>query len=112
MTLMEWLDDYEPTVTQRLVIGGKVVDFYLRKISHHQYQTFLLEQLLVSNYSPQRPHLAVIRKNERAKTAGSECTLEKAVWNLGVVLDNLINQGGSHSHWEVSAAINSLVEEK
>ena len=71
----------------------KVIEFYLRKINKRDFTTQMLENLLVYNYSSLYPQACIIRKDRNSSSKEGECSLERLIWNLGFILDNLINQG-------------------
>lgn len=52
----------------------------------------MLENLLVYNYSSLYPQACIIRKDKAAASEEGECSQERLIWNLGFILDNLVNQ--------------------
>lgn len=82
----------EASEKERLVICSKIIDFYLRKLSAKEYATFMLEHLLICNFNRANPHLLIVRKDPAAPPHSGELSQDKLIWNLGFVLENVINQ--------------------
>jgi hypothetical protein len=80
-----------------LIIALKVIEFYLRKIKKGEFTTQMLENLLVHNYSSLYPQACIIRKDKHLTSEEGECSQERLIWNLGFILDNLVNQAEDES---------------
>lgn len=46
---------------QKLMIGNKIIDLFLRKIACSDYKSVLLKDITISNYSENNPLLANVK---------------------------------------------------
>lgn len=124
-TLMELMNEcVELSSREKLLIAGRIIDLYLRKVQNEDYSSLMLESLLVCNYSPSSPALLSVRPHRQPDHHAIQQqypqTEAEVIWNLGFLLDNLFNEcpdvegdlGRSGVEGEVLERVSQLLENR